>query len=128
MDGRRRVRIVSDGSPFAQITNASTGEVIYGVRNVAIELPAGEPVVARLEVIAEIEVTAEAEVRRLRLNETTGAYEPIDPATATIDDLRALQPFVDGLGRVHPVDIAETVRTGWVTYGSPEPADATDTG
>lgn len=28
-------------------------------------------------------------------------------------------PYVDGAGRVHPVDVEASVRTGWLTYGPP---------
>lgn len=60
MPSNQRVRIVSDGGLFAQITDAETGEPIHKVTNVSIEMQAGEIPRARLTTIAvEMDITAE---------------------------------------------------------------------
>lgn len=68
----KAVRIVVDhlGGPVS-ITDAETGAVIQRVVHVAIDMTAGEPVIATMTVVPTIDIVAEAEFRTMEIDVTS---------------------------------------------------------
>ncbi len=66
------------GAGNVEITDAESGAPIRGVADVTIHLPADGLVTATLEMLVEIDCTVEGTIRRLRLNQETGEYLPVE--------------------------------------------------
>lgn len=87
---KRVVRIIGGPSSAPgeiQIIDAGTGLQVPGVRGITIDAPFDDAVTATLDVVAEIDLVAEGTIRRLRLNDETGEYEPIVEAYRPGDEL-----------------------------------------